>query len=71
MPHAASHLAPEEADFAHKLASRKLPVEVLSGMIDALTDASYHIERNAHSKSVLMSLSLNLQHLAARKPVHR
>lgn len=65
LPDAANRFAPEEADFIRKLASRKLPVEVFSKMIDAFTDAAYHIERNAHSKSVLMGLCIHLRRIIA------
>lgn len=61
LPDAATSLAPEEGTFVRRLAARKLPVERISRMIDALTDAAYHIERNAHSKSVLLALSICLR----------
>ncbi len=63
VPESAGALAPEEGEFARKLAGRKLPVETISGMISALTDAGYFIERNAHSKSVLLALCLRLRKL--------
>jgi DNA polymerase-3 subunit delta' len=64
LPDGAASLSPEDAEFARKLATRKLPVEVTALMIEALTDAAFHIERNAHSKSVLLALSIRLRRLA-------
>lgn len=61
LPDAVNELSPQEAEFASKLAGRKLPVEALQAMIDAITEASYFIERNAHSKSVLLALSIKMQ----------
>jgi DNA polymerase-3 subunit delta' len=61
LPEAINTLSPQEGEFAQRLASRALSVESIQGMIDAITDASYHIERNAHSKSVLMALSVKMQ----------
>ena len=58
-------LAPGEAGFAQRFAVRGLSISALSGMADVLTDAGYRIERNAHSKSVLMAMCLSLRQLAA------
>jgi len=63
LPDGAASFAPEEAQFVRKLATRGLPVEVMKRMIEALTDAAYHIERNAHSKSVLLACSISLRKL--------
>lgn len=61
LPEAINTLSPQEGEFAQRLASRSLSVESIQGMIDAITDASYYIERNAHSKSVLMAMSVKMQ----------
>jgi DNA polymerase-3 subunit delta' len=68
LPEAVHSLSPQEAEFASRLAARKLPVQTLQTMIDAITDAAYYIERNAHSKSVLMALSIGMQR-SLRSPV--
>jgi DNA polymerase-3 subunit delta' len=65
LPGSITSLAPEEGEFSRRLAARKLPVESIRQMIEALTDAGFHIERNAHSKSVLMALSISLRRLTA------
>ncbi len=66
LPEAIHTLSPQEGEFAKKLAARRLPPDVLKEMTEAISDAAYHIERNAHAKSVLMGLSIRLQQLAAR-----
>jgi DNA polymerase-3 subunit delta' len=61
LPEAIHTLSPQEGEFARRLAARRLSTDALKQMIDAITDASYHIERNAHSKSVLMALCLKMR----------
>jgi DNA polymerase-3 subunit delta' len=68
LPDAIHALAPEEGEFARRLAGRKLSVDTIQKMMDALTEAGYYIERNAHSKSVLTSLSIRLRRLTSRIP---
>jgi DNA polymerase-3 subunit delta' len=63
MPGRPLALPPEEAEFVTRLASRKLPLEATSEMIKALSDTIYHIERNAHSKTQLLALTIKLQYL--------
>ncbi len=65
LPGAALPLSPGEADFARRLGSRGMSAATLGGMADALSNAGYRIERNAHSKSVLMAMCLTLRALAA------
>jgi DNA polymerase-3 subunit delta' len=66
MPEAAKSLSPQEGEFAQKLAARRLPVEVMKTMVEDITEASYHIERNVHSKSVLLALSIKMQRAVRR-----
>jgi DNA polymerase-3 subunit delta' len=62
LPEAAQSLPPREAEFAAKLAARRLPMTAIQAMMAALTEASYRIERNAYAKSVLLALSIQLRH---------
>jgi DNA polymerase-3 subunit delta' len=66
LPDSTASFASDEAQFVSRLATRQLPVEVICGMIGVLTDAAFHIERNAHSKSVLLSCSISLRKLVER-----
>jgi DNA polymerase-3 subunit delta' len=61
LPEAAASLAPDEGQFATRLAGRRLSPQTLQSMIEALTEAGMFIERNAHSKSVLTALSLKMK----------
>ncbi|HET8573887.1 MAG TPA: hypothetical protein VFL76_08445 [Edaphocola sp.] len=56
-------LIEEELDFARKLAKRQLPFPVFEHMQEAIQKAVYHIERNAHAKTQLLFLSLQMQYL--------
>lgn len=69
MPGRPLALPPEEADFVSRVAARRLTVEVISGMIEALSKTSYHIERNAHGKSQLTALSIKMQYLLQGRPL--
>ena len=62
-------LPPEEADFAKRLGTRNLPLQTLENMIRALSDGIFHIERNAHSKTQLLALSIKLQHHIQGRPL--
>ncbi|MBS1614636.1 MAG: hypothetical protein JST06_00795 [Bacteroidetes bacterium] len=62
LPETHHSLPPQEAKFARKLADRRLPADTYRVMIQALTKASFRIERNAYSKSVLLALSIQMQH---------
>jgi len=66
VPDTVRHFVEEEAEFIKKLASRKMKVEIYDEMIKALTDAQYQIERNAHSKSVIMAMCLKLRRTASQ-----
>jgi DNA polymerase-3 subunit delta' len=63
MPGITLSLPAEEADFARRLAGRNLPLQTISDMIKALGDTIYRIERNAHSKTQLLALSVRLQYM--------
>lgn len=56
-------LSEDEAVFAGKLAQRKFSPEIYQAMDDAINKTVYHIERNAHSKTQLLHLSIQMQYL--------
>jgi DNA polymerase-3 subunit delta' len=56
-------LPEDEATFAGKLAQRKFSPGVFQEMSEALDKTIYHIERNAHSKTQLLHLSIRMQYL--------
>lgn len=57
-------LPPEEADFVRKLANmQQISFETLGRMATAISDASYRIERNAHSKTQLLALGIRLSRM--------
>ena len=56
-------LIEEELNFARKLAKRQLPFPVFQHMQESIQKAVYHIERNAHPKTQLFFLSLQMQYL--------
>ena len=56
-------LPEDEAVFAGKLAQRQFSPDVFRAMDDAINKTVYHIERNAHSKTQLLFLSIQMQHL--------
>lgn len=56
-------LPEDEAAFAGKLAQRNFAPEVYGKMDEAINKTIYHIERNAHSKTQLLYLSLQVQYL--------
>jgi DNA polymerase-3 subunit delta' len=60
LPHIQPALPDEEAAFVQKLAGQKLPLQAQQNMIKHLADTSYFIERNAHSKTQLLALSIKL-----------
>lgn len=61
IPAALAQFAPSEADFIGKLAAQNLEVACYTDMIKAITDASYYIERNAHTKSVLTAMGIKIR----------
>ncbi len=60
LPERIPPLAEEEALFVRKLAGRRLSLDVMQQMIDKISTTIHHIERNAHSKTLLHALSLHL-----------
>lgn len=69
MPGQQQALPNEEAQFAHKLASTKLGFEAIQQMIDSISKTIYYIERNAHTKTQLHSLSLKLVYIIQGKVI--
>jgi DNA polymerase-3 subunit delta' len=55
-------LPADEATFAGKLAQRNFAPAVFEGMAGIIDKAIYHIERNAHSKTQLLHLSIQMQY---------
>jgi DNA polymerase-3 subunit delta' len=64
LPQAAQSLPPQEAEFATKLAARRLPAPAIQAMMEALTVAGARIEANAYAKTVLLALNIQLQRAA-------
>ena len=63
-------LSAEEADFVLKLAKMKaMTLPNLQGMVKAMTDTIYYIERNAHSRTQLHTLSIRMQYIVMGKEV--
>jgi len=58
------HLPGEETDFLKKLVAKNLSDEVLRKMADALAKTIYKIERNAHAKTQLHALCIQMAFLA-------
>ncbi len=56
-------LPEDEAVFAGKLAQRNFSPDTFRKMDDAINKTVYHIERNAHSKTQLLFLSIQMQYL--------
>ena len=56
-------LPDDEATFAGKLAQRKFSASIFQKMDEALNKTIYHIERNAHSKTQLLHLSIQFQYI--------
>lgn len=56
-------LVADELDFAKKLAHRNLDISVFEKMNTSISKTIYHIERNAHSKTQLLYLSIQMQYL--------
>jgi DNA polymerase-3 subunit delta' len=56
-------LPEDEAVFAGKLAQRKFSPEIYQAIDAAINKTVYHIERNAHSKTQLLHLSIQMQYL--------
>ena len=59
LPESKDKLLKEELEFVHKF-SQFITENNASGMLEALNDASYHIERNANAKITFTDLSFKL-----------
>lgn len=57
----------EESTFVKKLASMKIPTDALHEMMQVISKTIYHIERNAHSKTQLMAVSIRINHIISNK----
>ena len=62
LPQVPPALPEEEAQFVIKLAGHKVTFESLQLMIKEISKTMYYIERNAHSKTQLLALSIRLVH---------
>ncbi|MDR3679374.1 MAG: hypothetical protein P4L41_05360 [Flavipsychrobacter sp.] len=69
MPAVEPTLADEEARFVKRLAGMNISFEALGKMVEAITDTIFYIERNAHSKTQLHTLSVRLQYIIQNKPL--
>lgn len=56
-----------ELEFVKKLSSIKLPLEAMNNIVTELTKAIYYIERNAHSKTQLLALSIRVVYIIQGK----
>ena len=56
-----------EAEFVKKLAGMNISFETINSMVKAITDTSYHIERNAHGKTQLHVLSVKMVYIIGNK----
>jgi DNA polymerase III subunit delta' len=62
MPSLPPTLPDEEAQFVRKLSGMPISFESLQEMTEQINETIYFIERNAHSKSQLLALSIKLAH---------
>lgn len=67
IPSALSQFPPGEAEFIGKLAAKNLDPSCYTDMIKAITDASYYVERNANTKSVLTAMGIKLKQAVHRR----
>lgn len=63
LPQQPPALPQEEALFAQKLAAMKISFEALQQMTEMISKTIYYIERNAHSKTQLHTLSVKLVYI--------
>jgi DNA polymerase-3 subunit delta' len=62
-------LPAEEAAFVQKLAATSLSHTVFQDMVQQITDTIFYIERNAHSKTQLMALSIRMVYAIKGLPI--
>lgn len=67
MPEHTPALPHEEGQFVQKLAAMPLPIEVFSKMVEEIASTIYFIERNAHSKTQLHTLSIKVMYVVQNK----
>ncbi len=60
MPDVPPQLPAEESEFVKKLAAMNMGHNKLQQMVKAISETIYHIERNAHSKTQLLTLFIKL-----------
>ncbi|RYE21607.1 MAG: hypothetical protein EOP51_15235 [Sphingobacteriales bacterium] len=69
MPGHTPSLPAEEAQFVQKLAAMPLPLEVFGNMVEEISKTIYYIERNAHSKTQLHTLSIKVMYIVQNRPL--
>ncbi len=67
LPQVPPALPPEEAQFVQKLAAMQVPLDVFANMVKLITDTIYYIERNAHSKTQLHTMSIKMVYTVQNK----
>jgi DNA polymerase-3 subunit delta' len=63
MPAIEPALGEEEARFVKRLSGTNISFEALCKMTESITDTIFYIERNAHSRTQLHTLSIRLQYI--------
>ena len=69
MPDVDPALPAEEAAFVRKLASMQIQLDILSNLVNDITQTIYFIERNAHSRTQLHALSLRMVYALKKRPL--
>lgn len=69
LPDFSPKLPAAEQEFVKKLGGMKLPVDVVEGLIDELSDTIHNISRNAHSKTQLQALCIKMTYIISNKPM--
>lgn len=67
LPQVPPALPQEEGQFVQKLAAMQVPLEVFASMVKLITDTIYYIERNAHSKTQLHTMSIKMVYAVQNK----
>lgn len=62
-PNVAISLPPEEAQFVKKLADTNISLDGFGQMVQHISDTSFYIERNAHSKTQLHAMAVRMRHV--------
>ena len=69
LPELPPTLPEDEAQFVRKLASQQIQLEQIQKMVKRISDTIYFIERNAHSKTQLHVLSIQLIHIIQNREI--